>query len=63
MHCFLFNFNVLGFLKEKTCILITHQLQYLTKVDQIILMQNVSRYCLLVTSELILFRSYQLQLS
>lgn len=31
-----------GYLREKTCILITHQLQYLTKVDQIILMENVS---------------------
>ncbi|CAI6361980.1 unnamed protein product [Macrosiphum euphorbiae] len=28
------------FLKEKTCILITHQLQYLTNVDQIVLMEN-----------------------
>ncbi|XP_016663046.1 probable multidrug resistance-associated protein lethal(2)03659 isoform X1 [Acyrthosiphon pisum] len=28
------------FLKEKTCILITHQLQYLTNVDQIVLIEN-----------------------
>lgn len=30
-----------GFLKEKTCILITHQLQYLTSVEKIVLMENV----------------------
>lgn len=30
------------YLKNKTCILITHQLQYLTSVDQIVLMENVS---------------------
>lgn len=30
------------YLKEKTCILITHQVQYLTSVDQIVLMENVS---------------------
>lgn len=30
-----------GFLGEKTCILITHQTQYLTDVDQIVLMDNV----------------------
>lgn len=29
-----------GFLKEKTCILITHQLQYLKDVDQIIIMED-----------------------
>lgn len=31
----------IGFLKEKTCILITHQLQYLTDVEKIVLMENV----------------------
>lgn len=31
----------LGYLKGKICILITHQLQYLTKIDRIILMDNV----------------------
>lgn len=31
-----------GYLKEKTCILITHQLQHLTKVDQVVLLENVS---------------------
>ncbi|XP_025405942.1 probable multidrug resistance-associated protein lethal(2)03659 isoform X3 [Sipha flava] len=36
----LFEKCIKGYLKEKTCILITHQLQYLTKVDQIILMEN-----------------------
>lgn len=30
-----------GFLKEKTCILITHQIQYLAKVDQIVYIDNV----------------------
>lgn len=37
----LINYYFSGFLKEKTCILITHQLQYLTKVDQIVLLENV----------------------
>lgn len=36
-----FNIIILGYLKEKTCILITHQLQYLSNVDYIILMENV----------------------
>ncbi|XP_060849436.1 ATP-binding cassette sub-family C member 4-like isoform X2 [Rhopalosiphum padi] len=36
----LFSKCIIEFLKEKTCILITHQLQYLTNVDQIILMEN-----------------------
>ncbi|XP_050432547.1 probable multidrug resistance-associated protein lethal(2)03659 isoform X2 [Adelges cooleyi] len=36
----LFEKCIKGFLKEKTCILITHQLQYLTSVDQIILMKS-----------------------
>lgn len=30
------------FLKEKTCILITHQIQYLTNVNQIILINDVN---------------------
>lgn len=34
--------NITDFLKEKTCILITHQLQYLTNVDQIVLLENVT---------------------
>jgi ATP-binding cassette subfamily C (CFTR/MRP) protein 4 len=38
----LFEICIKGYLKEKTCILITHQLQYLTKVDQIILMENAN---------------------
>ncbi|CAH1738398.1 unnamed protein product [Aphis gossypii] len=29
-----------NFLKEKTCLLVTHQTQYLTNVDQIVLMEN-----------------------
>lgn len=37
-----YNYDCLGYLKEKACILVTHQLQYLTKVDQIVLMENVS---------------------
>lgn len=32
-----------GYLKDKTCILVTHQIQYLTSVDQIVVMDNVSR--------------------
>jgi len=32
----------IDYLKEKTCILVTHQIQYLTNVDQIVLMENVS---------------------
>lgn len=31
----------IDFLKQKTCILITHQIQYLADVDQIVLMENV----------------------
>ncbi|XP_026807199.1 probable multidrug resistance-associated protein lethal(2)03659 isoform X1 [Rhopalosiphum maidis] len=38
----LFEICIKGYLKEKTCILITHQLQYLTKVDQIVLMENAN---------------------
>lgn len=36
-----FIFYLIGFLKEKTCILVTHQLQYLACVDQIVLMNDV----------------------
>lgn len=36
----IFNYFI-GFLKEKTCILITHQLQYLTSVEKIVLIENV----------------------
>lgn len=32
----------IGFLREKICILITHQIQLLTEIDQIVLMENVS---------------------
>uniref|UniRef100_A0A2H8TSM5 Putative multidrug resistance-associated protein lethal(2)03659 n=1 Tax=Melanaphis sacchari TaxID=742174 RepID=A0A2H8TSM5_9HEMI len=38
----LFEICIKGYLKEKTCILITHQLQYLTKVDRIVLMENAN---------------------
>ncbi|VVC43177.1 P-loop containing nucleoside triphosphate hydrolase [Cinara cedri] len=31
-----------GYLKEKTCILITHQIQFLANVDHILLMENAS---------------------
>ncbi|XP_060851718.1 ATP-binding cassette sub-family C member 4-like isoform X2 [Rhopalosiphum padi] len=36
----LFEKCIKGFLKEKTCILITHQIQYLAKVDKIIHIDN-----------------------
>jgi len=36
----LFEKCIKGFLKEKTCILITHQIQYLSKVDKIIHIDN-----------------------
>lgn len=32
----------IGFLEEKTCVFVTDQLRYLTEVDKIVLMQNVS---------------------
>ncbi|XP_022166661.1 multidrug resistance-associated protein 4-like isoform X2 [Myzus persicae] len=38
----LFEKCIKDFLKEKTCILITHQLQYLTSVEKIVLMENAS---------------------
>lgn len=31
----------IDYLKGKTCILVTHQLQYLTNVDEIVLIENV----------------------
>lgn len=37
-------FFVSGYLKKKTVILITHQLQYLDSVDQIVLLENVRIY-------------------
>lgn len=36
----LFEECILGFLKNKTCILVTHQLQYLNCVDHIVLIEN-----------------------
>jgi len=30
-----------GYLSDKTCILVTHQIQYLTSVNQIVIMENV----------------------
>ncbi|XP_050059315.1 probable multidrug resistance-associated protein lethal(2)03659 isoform X2 [Aphis gossypii] len=36
----LFSKCIKEYLKEKTCILITHQLQYLTNIEQIVLMEN-----------------------
>lgn len=36
----LFRKCIKGYLRDKTCILITHQIQYLSSVDQIILMQK-----------------------
>ncbi|XP_022162518.1 probable multidrug resistance-associated protein lethal(2)03659 isoform X2 [Myzus persicae] len=38
----LFDKCIKGYLKEKTCILITHQIQYLSNVDQIVLMENAN---------------------
>ncbi|CAH1738400.1 unnamed protein product [Aphis gossypii] len=38
----LFEKCIKGFLKEKTVILVTHQLQYLTSVDKIVVMENAS---------------------
>lgn len=35
---------LLGFLKGKTCVLITHQIQYLTNMEKIFIMENVSIY-------------------
>lgn len=32
-----------GYLKKKTVLLITHQLQYLEQVDQLVLIENVSK--------------------
>jgi len=34
--------SFIGYLRDKTCILITHQIQYLNNVDQIILMDKVN---------------------
>ncbi|KAF0720220.1 putative multidrug resistance-associated protein lethal(2)03659 isoform X2, partial [Aphis craccivora] len=38
----LFEKCIKDYLKEKTCILITHQIQYLSSVDQIVLMENAN---------------------
>lgn len=38
----LFDDCITGFLKDKTVVLVTHQLQYLKNVDQLILLNNVS---------------------
>jgi ABC-type transport system involved in cytochrome bd biosynthesis fused ATPase/permease subunit len=35
-------FFVSGYLKDKTVLLVTHQLQYLSNVDKIIILENVS---------------------
>lgn len=35
-------FLIIGYLKEKICFLVTHQIQYLKNVDQIVLFENVS---------------------
>lgn len=40
-YLLIYYFCLIGFLEKKTCILITHQIQYLIDVDQIILMENV----------------------
>ncbi|XP_025202264.1 probable multidrug resistance-associated protein lethal(2)03659 isoform X2 [Melanaphis sacchari] len=36
----LFEMCIKGFLKKKTCIIVTHQMQYLTDMDQILVMEN-----------------------
>uniref|UniRef100_A0A2S2QEN8 Putative multidrug resistance-associated protein lethal n=1 Tax=Sipha flava TaxID=143950 RepID=A0A2S2QEN8_9HEMI len=38
----LFDKCIKGYLKGKTCVLVTHQIQYLGSVDQIVLMENAS---------------------
>ncbi|VVC32363.1 Hypothetical protein CINCED_3A001687 [Cinara cedri] len=38
----LFNKCINGYLKEKICILVTHQIQYLKRVEKIVLMENAS---------------------
>lgn len=30
-----------GYLKDKICVLVTHQMQYLASVDQVVIMENV----------------------
>lgn len=32
---------LIGYLKDKTCVLVTHQIQYLTNVDRIVLTEKV----------------------
>jgi len=48
----LFNFNksyvLIGFLKDKTCILVTHQMQFLADMDQIVVMDNVNIKILII---------------
>ncbi|XP_075235400.1 ATP-binding cassette sub-family C member 4-like [Lycorma delicatula] len=41
----LFEHCILGFLKNKTCILITHQLQYLNNLENIVMLENGSVIC------------------
>lgn len=36
-------FYQIDFLKDKTCILITHQIQYLSGVDKIVIMKQVNK--------------------
>ncbi|XP_060873076.1 ATP-binding cassette sub-family C member 4-like isoform X2 [Metopolophium dirhodum] len=64
----LFEKCIKGFLNEKTCILITHQLQYLTKVDQIVHIDNAkiiaeSTYEELQTTDLSFLKSPQSQVT
>ncbi|VVC32370.1 Hypothetical protein CINCED_3A012061 [Cinara cedri] len=40
---YLFDKCIKSFLKKKTCILVTHQIQYLTEEDQIVLMENANK--------------------
>lgn len=44
----LFDDCISGFLKNKTVILVTHQLQYLQSVDHIVILNNVSLYNLVL---------------
>lgn len=42
IYAYVLLFSFKEYLKEKTCILITHQIQFMISVDQIVLMENVS---------------------
>lgn len=39
---------LIGFLKDKTCVLVTHQMQFLADMDQIVVMDNVNIKILMI---------------